>query len=458
MRLKILLSILIILTTFTFFRPNIDFFNLAERSAFLDSNHASRVAYQEALERRLVNVGRAPFGIAHKRFNCKSFLASIKDLDFLHIAWLYNTFGKNYSCLNKLFNDPRLITLQTNLINEPGHRNRRLEKHEFLYGISSPSQYDRLLKSKNPKLKAKFLKYVRPLQDLLVSRLQPHTECLINPGLESNVSARAGKVLVSWAKEAFPMCRIIWNPIAKTSTPKGTGADLIEQHGWFPNFTTHSCTFNNDGSDINFPERKTRDAILHEKDHNHPKNYLNAGNSLQSAVEEFANQCEVIYLWVGEDNCFGYNEQMKAWHPPLTRSCNVGPVNKLVAKEVKRAQEKGKRAPRKFVYTSEDEKSFQGCTSIRNPRDGFKKGFLLKQSEFSDRGGVIITPIRASSIEVVHRGVRVDKYQKTGKFDTRDLWRSNKTILQYPLKVAIKLKTGSETICYRVDNPRIRND
>lgn len=437
----------------------------SQENAFFDESDPSRIAYNQQVETKLVNVGRAPFALASPKFDCNGFIRSLENLDFLHVAWLFNTFGTDYRCLTRLLDDQRLITLQTNLINEPGHRNRRLERHEFLFSVKTPKEYDRLLRAKNASLKRRFDRYVKPLQDLLASRLQPRTECIINPGLESNVSPQAGKVLVSWAREAFPYCKIVWNPIAKAGTTQGTGANLVEQHGWFPVFSTHNCTFNNDGSDINFPGRKAASAIKHEKNPASPKDYLNAGNALQSALEEYANQCKVIYVWTAEDNCFDYNKQTAPWMPPLKRGCKNGPVNGLVAKEVETVHRNGVRAPKTSEYSELEESSFRGCSVIRSPKDGAKSGFLLKQSEFSKRGGVILTPRilnNARRITIVHRGRIIDTYQRSGIFskdsDGRGLWRSSKSPLSYPLKVAIKIERGSETICYRVDNPRIRND
>jgi len=447
-----------------------NFFQFADtvtpgQSGFFDPNHPTRVAYRETRERKLVNVGRAPFAIAANKFDCKSFVSSLKDLDFVHISWLFNTFGTKYSCLNKILDDPRLITLQTNLINEPGHRNRRLEKHEFLYNISSPQKFDQLLKSRNPKLKAQFDKYVGPLQDLLVSRLQPQTECLINPGLESNVSSRAAKVLNEWAREAFPFCKIIWNPIAKANTPVNSGADLIEQHGWEPTFKTHSCTFNNDGSDINFPERKAGSALAHEKDPLSPKNYVNSGNALQYEIQEYANQCKVIYLWTVEDNCFAYDNVTAPWAPPTKRPCKVGPVNRLVAKEIKIAHTRRDVEPKSFEYTDEEEAAFAGCSEIRKPNDGAKKGFLLKQSEFSDRGGALLLPSNLRGVDsatVVYKNKKVDSYKFSGIYghdsSGRPLWRSDVSPLKYPYRSTLILKDGNKKICYRLSNPKIRND
>lgn len=402
----------------------------------------------------LTNVGLAPFAIAHRRFQCKKFLQAVDQLDYLHIAWLYHTFGKKYGCLRTLMHDPRLETLETNLINEPGHRNRRLEKHEFLYGISSPQKYDRLLKSRNKKLRKKFFKYVAPLQKLLADNLQPHTQCLINPGLESNVSDRAGKVLVEWTREAFPNCRIVWNPLkAAPGRREKAKADLIEGHGHTPNVKA-PCLTNLDGTDISFPQRKSNAEKNYTIGH---KNWINSGASLQQHLEAYANRCEVAFLWVAEFNCIDPNLRPGGFEPPLKRKCVTGRIHELVANEAKRAHRNGKRHPVKFMWDEVDESSFQGCTAIRKPADGSKKGFLLKQSEFSDRGGVVIAPIKASNAKIIHRGRVIDTYKFQGRYhsEPRYLYRSNKTPLKYPFKVAVKFSNG---ICYRVNNPRVRND
>lgn len=437
------------------------------QSGFLDENAPIRVAYRDALTTNLVNVGRAPFGIAHKRFRCTNFLASLNKLNFLHIAWLFNTFGQDNRCLIKLLNDPRLITLETNLINEPGHRNNRLEKHEFLYGVSSPKKFDRLLKSRNARLRRKFSVYVAPLQNLLVGNLQPHTECLINPGLESNVSASAGKVLVQWAREEFPFCRIVWNPLQGAAV--GTTAELLELHGPAPKFPKGSaCLTNLDGTDINFPQRKSLAFLVHEKDPLSPKNYINAGNALQQYIAEYANRCEFVMLWVAEDNCFSHNTDLNMpWISPTKRSCSVGITNKLTAKEVRSAHEEGVGVPKVIEYSEENLKSFVGCTEIRSPVDGPKKNFLLKQSEFSDRGGTILLPASIKNpgrVVVVFNGKTIDIYEKAGVYNhdsnnaRRPLYRSTKSPVKYPLRVAIKITTSGGTICYKIPNPKIRND
>ena len=414
-------------------------------------------------DRGLLNVGRAPFAIAHRRYQCDDFLKSVDRLQVLNIAFLYHTFGHNYDCIKTLMQDPRLSKLEIHLINEPCHRNRRCEKHEFLASVSSPQKYDQLLRARDAKLKARFDKYVERLQALLAGYLQPTTQCYISPGLESNVGDRAAKVLVRWAREAFPQCKIVWNPLKPKGPARAVGADLVEGHGPAPKLSG-PCIANLDGTDVNFPERTSTMVKTHVE--GQPKNWVNSGAALQSYLNEYGNKCELAFVWTVEDNCNNSGDT-SGFKPPLTRQCRVGKVNQLAAKEVKTAHVNGRREPRNLEYTEEDMRSFAGCSVVReNWNDGDKRGRLLKQSEFSDRGGVIITSTDLNgsrSIEIQARGRRVDSYTRNGQYThdggRRDLWRSRTSPTKYPFKVAVRIRDRSgKLICYKIPNPTIRQD
>jgi len=64
-------------------------------------------------------IGLAPFAIAHKRFNCNAFLKSLENQQTINIAWLYNTFGRKYTCLKRVLKDSRLKNIETQLTNGP---------------------------------------------------------------------------------------------------------------------------------------------------------------------------------------------------------------------------------------------------------------------------------------------------------------------------------------------------
>jgi hypothetical protein len=397
------------------------------------------------------NVGRAPFALTSPTFNCRAFIKSVRSLPALHIAVLYNTFGNDFSCWDRLAQDKRLQTMQLNLINEPGHRNKRLGKYEFLANISSPSQFDSLLKNEDPKLKRKFVRYVA-LAKRKIEELPPHVQCLINPGLESNVSNEAGRTLIKWTKEQFPNCRTIWNPLTgyTQASRQKTQADFVEGHGILPNLQT-PCIVNLDGADIDFPQRKTY----------MPKgSYIQSGRPLMNYISTYANKCEIVFLWIVEDNCNFTNRFID----PRKRNCrNSSKAFDLVGKEVRRAMRFIKQ-PIVKKWSDEENKSLENCSEVRSSLDGNKKGFLLKQSEFRDRGGVIILPgnIRAKSVRIVSKGKIIDKYFPNGLYThdgkARQLWRSRKTPNSYPFKVVVQTRVNNRLICYKVNNPTMRND
>jgi hypothetical protein len=423
----------------------------------------------------LPNIGVAPFAIAHPGFRCREFLSSIQGITPIQIAFLYNTFGKEselksdsydrrYDCLKKTLNQNIVEYLDIHLMNNPGLRNNRLENHEFLWRFKSLKDFDSAVKSRNNvQLKRDFIKYTANLRKFLAKHLPAHTQCRISPVLESNLSWQSGKILVNWTRELFPNCRVIWNPLGGNSiNRRRTGADYIEDHGLFP-LVKAPCIVNTDGLDIGFPERKS----FWEKEYrrlralgvpNVSKNWINSGRPLQQYFEEFANRCETAYFWVDEYNCL--DPDRKGFIGPTKRQCSkYRSIHSKIRQELIRIRRNGVRFPAQFIWTEMENISLRGCSSVRKPNDGFKKGFLLKQSEFSNRGGVVIAPsdlARSKHIRVIHRGRVIDTYNRSGNFtDGRPIYRSTKTPLSYPFQVVLRF---SNNVCYKVDNPRIRND
>lgn len=286
----------------------------------------SNVAYSQNRDK----IGFSPLAIAHPRFNCKSFIDSLSTQKVINIAWLYNTFGRDYSCIDKLLSDPRINVFQTHLINEPGHRNKRLEKHEFLYKLS-PRQYERKLIARDEALKLRFLRYIKPIQEKLADK---KINCWISPGLESNLHSKAGKVLIEWTKEAFPYCTTVWNPLVVIPLKRElTGANILEGHGLNPN-VDYPCTVNLDGTDVSFSKQRVSPSKLyHVKG---KKNWIESGSHLQSWLSKFTERCEVAFLWIVEYNCIDPKKNPKSFIAPSKRVCSAGTSNRLIAKEITR--------------------------------------------------------------------------------------------------------------------------
>jgi len=405
----------------------------------------------------LSNIGYAPFNLTSPKFNCRAFRKSLAPLNEIHISFLYNTFGNDFSCLKKLLKDERLKTLQIHLINEPGHRNNRLGDYEFLKNVGSVQRYDSLLRRSDPKLKAKYVKYTNRLRVFLENNLQSHTDLIINPGLESNLTNKAGKILVSYTRELFPTARIVWNPfIPHPKKRSATNADLLEGHNLNPKINA-PCIYNLDGTDVSYPNRPALGEPEHTDDQS--KNWVESGRPLRQLLEKYANVCEIAFVWTAESN--GLDYKSKRFVDPRNRNHNVSLKKyRTIMKDIVFMHKKGKIHPSVHEYTEEELLPEKSCDKVySNFEDGYKKGRLLKQSEFRERGGVLILPNDANLVKIVYGKTVVDRYIKIGSYkDGRKLFRSNKSPITYPFNVYLTYKTNNKKICYKIKNPRIRID
>lgn len=275
---------------------------------------------------RITNVGRSPLALTAPAFPCDDFLRSLDQLPTLHIAFLFHTFGNDLSCLDRILQDPRLESIVMHLINEPGHRNRRLGSYEFLSQVSTPDAYDRMLRNESSVLKQRFEEYVQPAIRI-AERIPPNTQCIVSPGLESNVSDEASRVLIRWTRELFPShCRMLWNPLREKDVISVgmVDADLVEAHGRNP-LVSAPCTVNTDGTDISFPNERPTFAS--------PPYTITAGEDLQNYILRYSAQCEIVFLWVFEDNCI----QDGPFVDPRQRDCSIGAqtgINHLLTREM----------------------------------------------------------------------------------------------------------------------------
>lgn len=406
----------------------------------------------------VTNVGYAAFNLTANSFNCVGFLEASQVVEHLHVAFLYNTFGNNFSCLENLIADGRLETLEVNLINEPGHRNGRLGSYEFLASVGSVADYDAKLRSQDPSLKQKFVDYVAPLVSVL-NGLDSSTELLINPGLESNVSVEAGAVLVAWSREIFPNARIVWNPVSTSDAQvTATSSDLAEAHGLYPSISA-PCVYNMDGTDVSYPFRPAiGEANYSEGD---SKNWVQSGTPLFQLIENYANVCEVAFVWSAEGN--GIDQRQRNFIDPRARNHNIlTEVYKSIFADIANIQASGK-AYAVPEYSQEELSVESSCSQVLTDfSDSAKSGRLLKQSEFRDRGGVLIlsNDLRgAQNVQIVHAGEVVDVYTTSGPYhDGRPLFRSSVSPTTYPFNVYLTLDVGPQKICYKIPNPRIRLD
>lgn len=256
---------------------------------FLGQDATAQSIQEEKIgKKRTSAIGLAYYALMSPMWPCSAVRGSEHNLNEFNIATLWNTFGQESECLKRYLADPRLKSIEFHLINEVCHRNGNCGAYEFLRGIDR-RQYRRLILDRDPQLFARFTEYVKPLQKLLEQNLKPATQCLISPGLESNLPMDAAKILVHQVSSLFPNCTIVWNPVNKAQREERIDNTIFEEHHHRPTLPPlkSRCILNLDGQDIDFPARP---AILPKK--------IKA-----SVLPEFlSNDCLISFLWLAEFN------------------------------------------------------------------------------------------------------------------------------------------------------------
>ena len=266
--------------------------------------------------------------------------------------------------------------------------------------------------------------------------------------------------MVAWARDAFPNARIVWNPLSPHPSRRSkTRADLIEGHNINPNIRA-PCLYNMDGTDVSYPFRPAIGERSHQE--GQAKNWVQSGPPLFQLIEEFANTCEVAFIWTAESN--GIDESNSNFVDPRKRNHKISfKTYSKIFKDIKTLHQKGKIYPPEFQYSPEEKLTESSCATVSSMfADGEKRGNLLKQSEFRDRGGVLLLPPQYSSVkiaEIIRKDRVVDSYVNSGQYkDGRVMFRSTRSPTTYPLKTYLAFSYRGKKICYKIPNPRIRID
>lgn len=300
---------------------------------YLNFDYSPNVEYKDLLKKvnhfqtvKPVKIGLAPYGIRNKNWPCKKFLKALKPLKSLHIATLWDAFGTNNTCLEKLMEDPRLESLEIILITECCVRNRNCTSADFLRWYT-PASYQAALLSRDPKLMRGLRRYYKEVKAFLDINLRSTTQCYISPGLESNLNADAMKILINMAYKIFPQCMLVANPVG-SGPGYYTGADFREFHGTnLPSEKNISCITDLDGLDIEFPERP---SVYNSGWETH----IHSGSELQSYLQKSTARCEISFLWTSEMNCLNVGQDTSPRIPPAERECQFGIVPSLMVDQI----------------------------------------------------------------------------------------------------------------------------
>lgn len=392
------------------------------------------------------NVSFAYYGIQSPKWNCDASLKALKALGKpVGVSLIYNTFGTDFACAKKLVDAGVISIIEVHLINEVCLRNGRCGPYEYLAGKTVRS-YEQEWANPTAQTRRKLRDYSKPVVDFL-GALPASTACVVNGGLESNLTTRAGKNLIAEAQAIFPRCRVTWNPMRGSPIP-GT---VFQLHGSKQPLKS-PCIANLDGEDINFPDR-----------HSELPNKLQSSD-IPKYLASYA-QCEAANLWVLEfnGNCQGKN---LPFVDPRKRSC--WPDKAMFDRVAALAKAQPYKPPTVPPWDTQAALSEVGCKQvIKKPADGEKRGFLVKESDTKKTTAgklALITMFpdqyktRFRNVEILRNGRSIERfsyvYQYTQDGGDRQVWQSNRAPADYPYNVVLK----ADGICWRLRNPRERID
>ena len=373
--------------------------------------------------------GFSPYGIFHPKWDCDAMMSAIEKLDTYRFSALYNTFGKSFGCFGRLAGHKKTNVIEVALINEVCMRNKRCEKHEFGSGMT-PAQYDSLLRKKDSKLLAKLKVYSAQAARDLRPRMNPDAYCFINPGLESNLSVSAAKVLIDTVRPYFPGCHMVWNPL-RGPPIAGTLHELHHRDAELAQY----CVYNNDGDVL-------------------------APSEFPAQREKYAH-CSLAAFW---QLCDNGNKGVHSFIPPTKRTafCNSTDFKAMVSALTGKYE---KPSVKDF-----DKRDLAKCRSKQKAPDGAKKGFLFKTSDTKQckhgKCAVALFPgsIRKQfrKVELWARGKVVEKFSFVYFSDehkdpggARQTWKSqNKTPAELPFYSIL----NADGQCWPLKNPRERID
>jgi hypothetical protein len=178
------------------------------------------------------NLGLAYYGFFAPDWPCDESLRAFDGVSKPRIAVVWNTFGRNLTCLDRYLADPRPKVVEIHLLNEVCQRNHRCGSYEFLAGLTV-SEFRKRIRQRDEMLLEGLRHYAGGLSRWLTPRLG-NAECYISHGLESNLSEVESAIVVRSLRDLFPGCKMVHNPNFANPDQASAGADVFESHGPTP--------------------------------------------------------------------------------------------------------------------------------------------------------------------------------------------------------------------------------
>lgn len=158
------------------------------------------------------NRGSSDLGLCAKHYSYSNFILSFKDSNVIRTGWLDNTFNAR-GCPNAetLMREVKPLDLRIHILNGPGLRNQRLERHEIHAGHTVAS-LERAIKRTDPRFMRKFKARLLRLKSLLAKR-RGEMSVAISPCLECDFRKPQRLRLLRETAKVFPGYALVDNPL-----------------------------------------------------------------------------------------------------------------------------------------------------------------------------------------------------------------------------------------------------
>lgn len=235
-------------------------------------------------------VGRAPLFLLYSRYDVREYLRSAPTQEHT-IAILWDVPKRRVGNLSRVLARSPVDTVLIALLNETCVRNKVCESGDALAGYSLKG-LRRAASRGDERLKAIVQREAKAVVSSIGSRLEGR-RLLINPLLETSLSASQWDIVASWIEEAVGEVDLVWNPL-RQDAERPRRAKFTEQHGF-----DVSC--GRDGSVI-----ANLDGSWGSVEH------------MRKWLEQ-TRRCRDSLLWITADNC--RSEDERAFVPPSRRVC-----------------------------------------------------------------------------------------------------------------------------------------
>ena len=205
--------------------------------------------------------GISAFGIQSNAFQgevCHNFIESLHSSPKPAIAILFNTFGKNNTCLKRFWRETALLgkrhLTEIHFSNEAGRRMNNLDSFDFLPGVSI-EQYNVLLE-RMPRSLARIIRTRVKSIKKTIRKFEHTGDFILSTGLEDNFTSAAWENIYSVIKSEWsgPIARNrVKNKWMKKQVWNRPPEVFEEYHGYRKTqIPVAPCIVNGDGQDVDF--------------------------------------------------------------------------------------------------------------------------------------------------------------------------------------------------------------